>query len=87
MNTMAPCIRSDGCQREQAARGAILGDASDHLERPVDGRDEVDVEHLLEPLDRVDPRLAGVAVDAHGEIVARDACGGHAHRDRCRIRC
>jgi hypothetical protein len=41
---MAPCIRSDGCQREQAARGAILGDASDHLERPVDGRDEVDVE-------------------------------------------
>ena len=82
---MAPCIPSDGCQRFEAAGGAILGDASDHLERPVDGRREVDVEDLLEPVDRIDARLARHLVDAHGEIVARDAGGRHAHRDRIEL--
>ena len=78
---MAPCIPSDGCHRLSPRGGAILGDAPDHLERPVDRRHQVHVDNLLEPFDRIDARLAGFLVDAHRKIVARDAGGRHAHRD------
>ena len=65
----------------QALGGAILGDAPDHLQRPVHGRDEVDVDDELELLERIDAGLARHLVDAHGQIVTGDARGRHAQRN------
>jgi len=61
--------------------GAIFGNASDHLERPVDGRHEVHFDDAPEQVGRVDARLARFPVDADRKLVARDARGGHAYRD------
>src|SRR5437667_5041478 len=65
----------------KAALGAIFGDASDHLESPIDGRHKVYVEDLFELVHWIDARLASDLVDAHRKIVAGDAGGRHAHSD------
>jgi hypothetical protein len=66
----------------QAVRSTVLGDAADHLQRPVHRRDQVDVDDELELFEWVDARFAGGFVDAHSEVVARDARGRHAQRHR-----
>src|SRR5690349_945049 len=62
----------------EAGRSAVLGNATDHLERPVDGRHEVDFDDPLEAVSGIDPRLAGFLVDPDREIVAGDAGRRHA---------
>jgi len=65
----------------EAAREAVLGLLRDHFERPVDGRDEVDLDDLAEILDRVEVGLALVLVQLDREGIARDAGRRHADID------
>src|SRR5439155_7134782 len=65
----------------EAAGSAIFGDASDHLERPVDRRHEVHVDDPLELVRRIDPRIARFPVDTDRKIVARDTGRRHADGD------
>ena len=76
---------SSGVQRFRPFGGAILGDSPDHLQRPVHGGDEVDVDDELELRERVDPGLARRLVDAHGQIVTGDARGRHAQRNAAEL--
>ena len=57
----------------QALPIARLSNSGDHLEHPVDGRDQVDVDHQPEDLFRVDLRLAGGPVNAYRQVIAGDA--------------
>jgi hypothetical protein len=66
----------------RAARITVLGDARDHLQRPVDGRHQVDLKHLAEEIRRVDAYLAARLVDAHRQVVAGDAGGRNADTDQ-----
>jgi hypothetical protein len=65
----------------EALRSAILGDATDHLQRPVDGRHQIYIYDLLEPFNGIDARLAGNLVDPHRKLITRNTGSRHAHRD------
>ncbi len=73
-------MSSSGVQAFRPLRSALLGQSTDHFERPVHRGDQVHVDDEFELLDRINARLAGDLVHAHGQIVARDARGRHAQR-------
>src|SRR5947209_2849894 len=64
-----------------AAAMPFLSDARHHLEHPVHGRDQVDLDHEAEGVLGVDAHLASGFIKPYRQIVARDAGGGNANGD------
>ena len=77
----APGFSSSGSQRPMPLPPPLLGDVGHHLQRPVDRRDQVDLDHLAKRLEAVDQRLAGLLVDLDRQGVAGDAGRGDADVD------
>src|SRR6185295_8229630 len=54
---------------------AVFRDPNHHLNRPIDGCNEVDLRYFAESGDGVRLRLAGFPIHANSQGVTGDACG------------
>ena len=72
MKTTVPWMCSCALPALQAAAEAVFGDAAEHLQGPVDRRDEIDFDHAAEVFHRIERGLAGRLVDLGGQRVAGD---------------